>query len=660
MADAPLPDPMTKQDILREFARNPRLAHAAVFRHRHTSETPAFHYEIIDAWWSDHPFVVTEAFRGGAKSTLAEEAIVLMACFGLFRNCIILGESEQRANERLGAIKHEIATNEYLNELFGDMVGPVWKERKIILSNGVVIQAFGREQSLRGAKHLQDRPDLAFGDDMEDDESVASPEGRKKVQDWWMKVVRPAMAPNSKIRVAGTPLDPEALLVKFKVQPDCRALTFPLEHVDTDTGERKATWESRFPLPWVDALRTSYENMGSMQEFMQEYMCQATDPASRSFTADMIKVEPTVRTWHAVHACFDPARTVKKTSALTGWAAWSWIGNRLVIWDADGGLWRPDEIIDKMFQVQDKYNPVLLGVEEDGLHEFILQPLRQQQLARNEVLPVHPLKAPKGKLDFIRGLQPFFKAGEVVFAQDLPKLKAQLLSFPTGQIDIPNALAYALRMRPGAAVYDGFTLHHIVEDLMLTRDTVWLAVNASAQFTTAAMVQFVKGGLHVTRDWVREGDIGVHLSDILRDAQLESAREVRLVAGPAHFGTHDTVGLRGAARRIPATVHRGGDTLRGREVIRGALSASTHGIPALLVSSKAKWTLNAMSGGYARAVTRAGVLSEFAVEGPYRTLMEGLEAFAALTGTSAEAEDRNVRYATAADGRRYISARAVG
>ena len=90
------------------------------------------------------------------------------------------------------------------------------------------------------------------------------------------------------------------------------------------------------------------------------------------------------------------------------------------------------------------------------------------------------------------------------------------------------------------------------------------------------------------------------------------------------------------------------------------MSASTHGIPALLVSSKAKWALNAMSGGYARAVTRAGVLSEFAVEGPYRTLMEGLEAFAALTGTSAEAEDRNVRYATAADGRRYISARAVG
>ena len=75
------------------------------------------------------------------------------------------------------------------------------------------------------------------------------------------------------------------------------------------------------------------------------------------------------------------------------------------------------------------------------------------------------------------------------------------------------------------------------------------------------------------------------------------------------------------------------------------------------VSTTARWTLNAFSGGYCRDVLRTGELSEFTKTGPHKVLMEGLEAFAGLLRSGVAPEDDNERnYAYAADGRRYLSA----
>jgi len=103
-------------EVILKLARNPQLAHAVLFGHRHPNETPEFHKEIIDLWHSDEPRVAIKAFRGAAKSTLAEEAIIIGACLRKFKNCIILGETEERAIERLRAIKYEFEHNEKIQE----------------------------------------------------------------------------------------------------------------------------------------------------------------------------------------------------------------------------------------------------------------------------------------------------------------------------------------------------------------------------------------------------------------------------------------------------------------------------------------------------------------------------------------------------------------
>ena len=69
-----------REQTILKLGRNRELAHRVLFGHRHPQETPQFHKEVIRLWHDQNPHVLTMAFRGAAKSTLAEEAIIVMAC----------------------------------------------------------------------------------------------------------------------------------------------------------------------------------------------------------------------------------------------------------------------------------------------------------------------------------------------------------------------------------------------------------------------------------------------------------------------------------------------------------------------------------------------------------------------------------------------------
>jgi hypothetical protein len=362
---------------------------------------------------------------------------------------------------------------------------------------------------------------------------------------------------------------------------------------------------------------------------------------------------------------YDPARTVSarsgKTSALTGKAVWSWVGSKLVVWEIGGHAWMPDKIIDDMFDADEKWSPVLIGVEEDGLNEFIFQPLRQKMVLRGHSLPIRAMKAPKGKIDFIKGLQPFGAAGELVFAQELPSdVKNQFLNFPTGVIDAPNALAYALKMRPGQPMYQSFGVQHIGPELEVQRggqtSPLWLALNATQVCTTGVLIQFDNGTLRVYADWVTEDPPGASLRHIIQMASLAAGGRVKLGAGAQHFGEFENVGLRAAARTIPVEVQKLGLAYKGREEFRALFSRQPGGRVPVRVSTSATWTLRALSGGYARAYDKRGQLEEFAVEGPYQVLMEGIESLLALTNIAEENDDNPRHFAYTKDGRRYVSA----
>ncbi len=657
------------ETALRLIVHDRVQAHSVIFASQHPATSAPFHAEIITALHSEHPRVVIEAFRKAAKSTLTEEAVVLRAALGEFKNCLIVGASYERACERLESIGHIIETNEMLEQVFGSLRGATtWTESKKILSNGVVIQAKGAGQSLRGVKYHEFPPDFVMIDDLEDEESTKTPGSRKEMLNWVYSTLIAALEKEAKIRFLGNRLDPEAVIVVVSKQPNWQHLFYPIMYQDLETGDDIPTWPDKFPLEWIYAKRTEMQRLGLLDKFNQEYMCQSEAPEEKVFRAEHFSnvTQARVRTWEATWAMVDPARSVGKRSATTAIPIWSWVANRLIVWDCRIGHWLPDEIIDNMLQVDTEYRPVAIGVEEDALNQFILQPLRQAQVRHGHPLPIRPMAAKRytegrGKLDFIKGLQPFFAAGEVVFAKPLPDLAAQFLSFPKGYIDGPNALAYALKMRPGAALYDEFTQANVVQEIGIAQSRpLYLAMNATRSCTTAVLCQYDGLTLNVISDDVDEGDPGQIATAVVRRAQLAAAgRPLILVAPPSHFDQWANVGLQAAIARIPAALTVGGAVHTGREEIRRLFRGSVRGMPAVQIGYPARWTLNAFSGGYARALKKGGGLSDEAEDSVYKTVMEGLESFAALLRVQDSAEPgEGVGWATTQDGRRYRSAMA--
>lgn len=652
------PDTPEAIELRREFLAHPKLAHQYLFKHRHPSATPAFHYEMIDDIHGSEPQLIELAFRGSAKSTLLEEAAVIQAALGLHHNRVILGANFARAADRLMAIKHEFETNELIIAVFGYMVGHIWNEDKIVLANNVCIQAYGMEQSFRGVKHLDWRPDACDFDDIEDENNIKTPEARRQLLRKVTAVVMPACDPGARFRMYATPLNPEAAPMVLPRASGWTVKHYPIYSIDPVDGQRRALWPARYPMSWIEAKEEEMRVLGMTQEFSQEYLCVPEDPATKTFTEGMIRNVERVRTWESTYAAYDPARTVKLRSAMTGHAVFSWLGSKLIVWEADGRLLLPDEIVNDIFRVDDEYHPVYIGMEEQGLHEFVMQPIRLASIMRAQPVPMKILPPPRAKLEFIkRTMQPSFKAGQVEFAEGVSaEARAQLLAFPTGRIDVPNALAYAWMLRPGQPVYDAFGSQHAVNEVTMQRsEPAWLVCNATAQYTTGILIQILRGGLYVVADWMREGSPGEQLADIVKAASLVAGRAVQVRVPLRHFVEHDLIGLRAAAARIPIKLAAGGIESIGQEEIRRLLTAMRHELPMLQVCMDARWTLNGLASGYARTIERTGMLSHEVTAGPYKVLIEGLEAFVAGMHNAMSEAKEGIRWSTTPDGRRYMT-----
>lgn len=652
-------DTNVRESLLRTFIADKPLAHKMLFPHRHKDETPDFHKEIIHLLNSASQLVVLMAFRGAAKSTLVEEYILCLALFEETKFVLIVGSSWALACERLAAVRREIETNDTIMELFGDQKATPWSADEIVLANGVKIKAIGAGQSMRGVKHNQYRPDVAVIDDLEDEENVRTDDARHKMDRWLVGTLRPAMHPTKgKIRFIGTPLHPKSLIQrKLEDTQYWTARHFPIIYTDLETGEEKSSWPSRFPLDVVCKMRDEYAANGNLIEFNQEYMCRAEDIAGKPFKLEMIKTSAIMAKGHdAIYIFCDPARTVNaKTSARTGYVAWSWRGNRLTVHEAFGAFHKPDEIVKTLLELDEKYKPVHIGVELNGLEEFIAQPLRAAQVTAGRSIPFVGVHAPRDKLGFILGLQPFYAAGDVIHAKHLPDLEQELLQYPTGRNDVINSLAYALMMRPGRPVYEDFTEEHIAVALELhPASPRYLVVSSRPAMTAAALVQYIDGTLRIYQDWVRTAPPQEALEQIYHEAILTGG-QVKLFSPDEQFDKYNNYGIPAAAKRLHAELQRTPSALKSEGKLGDYMRKQVRGVPGILIHERARWAINGLSGGYARKIAKGGVLADHPTDDQYRLVVESIESFISFLGNRGDEVDSQKHYAYTNTGRRFLS-----
>lgn len=682
MSDAAAPQPTPEdadkvlEQILTKLRADPVLAHAVIFKHRHPQASPDFHREIILDIWSAEEYVANMAFRGGAKSTLTEEAAALMALFGIEKYILIVGSGYDRACERLAAIKHELDTNDMIQQIFGDPRGPKWGEDEIILKNGCKIQALGQGQDFRGTKHWDSRPTLLLIDDLEKQETVETEIQRAKLANFVSREVIPACEPTARKRVVGTPLHPKAWLERMRQlaasgQSKWKFNVYPIvipAVSDPDQWEY-SQWPERFPLDRIKEMRAEYERNGDLQGFVQEYLCQSEEAALKPFQQRHIIQAPHIPEWAPTILIADPARTVTPgKSARTGYVVISPVGAKCYVRYASASYHLPSETINELFRLDDIFRPIHIAVEKDGLEQYLMEPLRAAQRDRG-VLPIIPIMAPRDKTkdNFIRGLQPFAEAGDILMCGEFPELVKELLGFPTGLKDIVNALAYWVRLRGGKPVYEDFGFAHVAPELQPNRHSpLWLVVNCDPKggsHTTAVLVQHVNGAMRVFADFVREGTPDDTLPNIIPDAvQVAGGVKFKLAAPADQFDQYNNFGMGRAIRRLNIretmqTPHPDKCLAALKPLLRSQSLAQA----AFLVSRQARWTINALAMGYAFGLDKSAVLNPHPNPGYYATLMRGLESFARSVSVGVpEGQQGAINWQETPDGRRYMSSRATG
>lgn len=160
------------------------------------------------------------AFRGSGKSTIVTTAFPLWAILGVSQKkyIVIVAKTKPQAKQMMTNIKAELESNEQLRNDLGPFQeeSEEWGSESIVFSKqNARITVVSIEQSLKGLRHKQYRPDLIILDDIEDNESTKSFEMREKTYEKYKREIVPLGDKGTRIVHVGNMLHENSLMMRL-------------------------------------------------------------------------------------------------------------------------------------------------------------------------------------------------------------------------------------------------------------------------------------------------------------------------------------------------------------------------------------------------------------------------------------------------------------
>jgi hypothetical protein len=665
-------------DLLARLSSDRALASVTLFPHRHPQRECAAHIEIMDLWRSADPLIQIEGFRGLGKTTKAEEAFVLGGVFKNYPYALLIGETYEKACDRLSTIVREVKTNAAMVQAFGGRSLVARSiENKLWFSSGALIQACGWDQELQSFKEGSHRPHWAWLDDVENLERVRDAAAVDASMSKLYGDLLPAMDPvYRKVVNSQTARAQDCMVKRLAANPQWVYRSYPICDRDPDDPEAIALWPERFPIELVRQMKAEYVAAGKLDDFLLAYMLQTTNPDSKTFKRDWLQsMDSSPWHWMARYAIYDPARSTNRTrtrdtskSDQYGKVVISMMGSKILVHESQGAYWKPDEFMDDLFTTNERHHPVKMGVEKNSLDDWIVQPIQLQILRRGVTLPLVALQAPQdqAKDDFIKALQPFMQSKDIVLIGGLsahPQLVSEVENFPQGQRNVLNALAYAFKLVSGAPMYEDFGPDNIAADSPEPPrgETINVAFNANATTVVAVAILRQDRRIFAVRAWSAAGPITDAVETVVYNARASFPLAKIQAWAPADL--HDQwqrVALVPSMKRRGLVPYRGEHIAPARGCLSERIRNTWHGKRLFLVDRKVDMVLNALSAGYARKVEKGGGLSREPEEGESRLVAEALETMISVLDHTQDTEDgvpEGANTGRTKDGRIFISAR---
>ena len=160
--------------------------------------------------------------RMSAKSTVGTLALPLRAAVECQEPYIwIVSDTAQQACAHLENLKAELVDNSALAADYPGVAGegPKWRRDRIVLRNGVTIEALGTGQRVRGRRRRQHRPSLIICDDLQNDGHIRSVVQRETSHTWFHGALMKAGASRTNLVNLATALHRDALAMQLHRTP---------------------------------------------------------------------------------------------------------------------------------------------------------------------------------------------------------------------------------------------------------------------------------------------------------------------------------------------------------------------------------------------------------------------------------------------------------
>jgi predicted phage terminase large subunit-like protein len=412
-------------------------------------EPAEFHKELYQILLTEQ-YAAIAAPREHAKSTCVSVIFVLYCvCYKLRRFIVLISDTQPQAALQLTAVKEELESNFELRTDFGNLVGDKkWDVNDCRTTTGITLAARGAGQSLRGLRFRLYRPDLVICDDMENEEDVANPDTREKLERWFTGTVL-NLGKKCQVFVIGTILHYDGLLAKLlDEEKHKKFVKRRFQAVDQEWRPESVLW----PAKWdIQSLREKEEVIGTVM-FNQEYRNLPISESTQVFREEWILRhafrreelvgKPTVKISYN-----DPAISQRATA--------DFFASVTIDVDAAGFIYVTRAEQDRMpftKQVEfilrraDEEQPMVIGIEDQAYQAALKQALDDVSRASGRYLNVVGVPHLTDKFLRISTMSPLVENGTIRFCLDGTQkaLISQLLFLGKIKDDLADALEGAV------------------------------------------------------------------------------------------------------------------------------------------------------------------------------------------------------------------------
>ena len=161
-----------------------------------------------------------------------------------------MSQTQEQAKNHFTNIKSELENNQLLKEDFGPFTENTKEWNKLSLEleyHGSKIMSVIRDQSIRGMKYNQYRPDLIVCDDMEDTSSALEPQESQLLYDHFKSEIVSVGSSKTRIIVLGNLISNKSLVMRLRDEIGMNNLKSVFRAYPLLDDNGKNLWESKFP-----------------------------------------------------------------------------------------------------------------------------------------------------------------------------------------------------------------------------------------------------------------------------------------------------------------------------------------------------------------------------------------------------------------------------